>query len=416
MMKDIRVISMISSQQQYKINSSIIFNYLREKGPLSRKQISIDLGISAPVVSKVIEDFINESLVIEKGKVKTKSGKRPIMLEVKGDDIFVIGIDMGKEKLRMALTDFNGSLVERYIGFEMIKNIKNLDKKIANEINFFLKKIKLKKPIKIKDIKGICIGFPASINSINDMIIDGTLYRNWEKLNFIEVLGKEFNVPIYLENDVNLSAIAEKRFGKGKKFKNIIFMEISNGIGVGIIIDNYIHRGSKGSAGEIAFKIINGENLSFKLKNKGFFEKYASMEGLKKSFINAIKDGVESLVKDRVSGNLENIELYMIIEAAEQGDKLSKSILKKEVDLLSLSLIDLILNFDTEIIILGGDILNLPEKEKFILKPIIKNIKNIIPFEIPPIDFSSLDEDTCTIGASDFAINSQITSRFPYKM
>ncbi|GAI67151.1 unnamed protein product, partial [marine sediment metagenome] len=155
---------MISSQQQYKINSSIIFNYLREKGPLSRKQISIDLGISAPVVSKVIEDFINESLVIEKGKVKTKSGKRPIMLEVKGDDIFVIGIDMGKEKLRMALTDFNGSLVERYIGFEMIKNIKNLDKKIANEINFFLKKIKLKKPIKIKDIKGICIGFPASIN------------------------------------------------------------------------------------------------------------------------------------------------------------------------------------------------------------------------------------------------------------
>ena len=84
---------------------------------------------------------------------------------------------------------------------------------------------------------------------------------------------------------------------------------------------------------------------------------------------------MESLVKDRVSGNLENIEPYMIIEAAEQGDKLSKSILKKEVDLLSLSLIDLILNFDTEIIILGGDILNLPEKEKFILKPIIKNIK-----------------------------------------
>lgn len=416
MMKDIRVISMISSQHQYKINSSIIFNYLREKGPLFRKQISIDLGISAPVVSKVIEDFINESLVIEKGKVKTKSGKRPIMLEVKGDDIFVIGIDMGKEKLRMALTDFNGSLVERYIGFEMIKNIKNLDKKIANEIKIFLKKIKLKKPIKIKDIKGICIGFPASINSINNTIIDGTLYRNWGKLNFIEVLGKEFNVPIYLENDVNLSAIAEKRFGKGKKFKNIIFMEISDGIGVGIIIDDYIYRGSKGSAGEIAFKIINRENLSFKLKNKGFFEKYASMEGLKKSFINAIKDGVESLVKDRVSCNLENIEPYMIIEAAEQGDKLSKSILKKEVDSLSLSLIDLILNFDTEIIILGGDILNLPEKDKFILKPIIKNIKNIIPFEIPPIDFSSLGEDACTIGASDFAINSQITSRFPYKM
>jgi predicted NBD/HSP70 family sugar kinase len=415
-MKDIRVTSTISSQQQYKINSSIIFNYLRDKSPLSRKQISNNLGVSAPVVSKVIEVLINEGLVVEKGKVKTQRGKRPIILEIKGDDKFVIGIDLGKEKLRMSLTDFSGVMVERYVGFEMVKDIENLDKKIANEVKKFLSKTKFKKPVKMKDIKSICIGFPASINPINGMIVEGTLYRNWGNLNLKEVLEKKFNIPIYIENDVNLSSIAEKRFGKGKKFKNIIFMEISNGIGIGIILEDYIYKGSKGSAGEIAYKIIGRENLGFKIKNKGFFEKYASMEGLKNIFINAIKDGMESSVKDIVSDNLKNIEPYMIIDAVNQGDKLSKNILEEVLDLLSLSLIDLILILDPEIIVLGGDILNLPKKEDFLLKPIIKNLKNIIPFEIPLIEFSSMGEDACIIGASDFAINSQIISRFPYKI
>ncbi|MEA2015400.1 MAG: ROK family protein [Actinomycetota bacterium] len=339
-----------------------------------------------------------------------------MMLEIKGDNNFVIGIDMGKEELIIVLANFNGKIIKKYQGFKMIKNIKNLDIKIANEIKKFLKEDDSKKPVRLNDIKGICIGFSASIDIRSGKIINSVLSRNWEGLAFETVLGREFKVPIYLENDVNLSAIAEKRFGKGKNSKNIIFMEISNGIGVGIIIDDFIYRGSRGTAGEIAYKIIGIENLSFNIEDKGFFESYASMEGFKKRFVDEVRNGMESIVKSRVRGKLEKIEPYMIVEAAKKGDKLSKNFLKKEVDLLSISLIDLILNFDPEIIVLGGDILKLPMKEDYILKPIIENVKNIIPFEIPAIDFSSLDEDACIIGAADFAINSQVVRRFPYKI
>jgi len=413
-LKNIKITKPVSSKQQFKINSSVILNYLRENSPISRKQISNDLRVSGPVVTKAIENFINEGLVNEIGKVKTKSGKRPTMLEFNGSDSFVIGIDLGKEELRMALIDFNGKLVEKYIGFEIKQDISNLDKKICNEIKKFLKKIKNKKFLRQENIKGICIGFPSSINKKSGKIIKGTLYRNWTGLNFEDVLENEFNAPIYIENDVNLSAVAENKFGKGKEYKDIVFIEVSNGIGVGIIIEDHIFQGSKGSAGEIAYKIINRKNLEYKLTDKGFFEANASMEVLREKIIEIKKGKEKSFDKDEL--NNEKKELYKNMEKMINDSKPFKEVLNRAIELLSICLIDLTLILDPGIIVIGGDILNLPLKNKNLLKPLTENLNKIVPFKAPKIEFSSIGEDACVIGASDYAIDSEIIKKFPYEI
>ncbi|GAI21683.1 unnamed protein product, partial [marine sediment metagenome] len=138
-------------------------------------------------------------------------------------------------------------------------------------------------------LKAICVGVPAVIDIGTGKIISAPLYGNWKDLNLKEILESEFNIPVYIENDVNLSALGEKHYGEGKNFKDFIFVEISNGIGAGIIIDNHLFRGSIGSAGEIGFTIINIENLGFKVKNKGFLEKFASVESIKKKAIREIR-------------------------------------------------------------------------------------------------------------------------------
>ena len=83
-----------SSKLQSKINTSIIFNYIREYGPMSRIKISEDLGISPSAVSRVVDKLIREGYIVEAGKVKTKStkgGKRPTLLEVRKDIGYVVG-------------------------------------------------------------------------------------------------------------------------------------------------------------------------------------------------------------------------------------------------------------------------------------------------------------------------------------
>ena len=404
-----------SAELQYKINISIIFNYIRENEPISRIRIANNLKISPSAVSRVIGKLIEDGYVVEADKLKTKGGKRPTLIKIKQDKGFVIGIDLGKEKFKLALTGFNGEIIEKYRGFK-ISNDKNIAEKIINEIKKILSKYHQDKKLKQDNLKAICVGIPAAIDIDNGKIISAPLYGEWKDLNLKEILGSEFNIPIYVENDVNLSALGEKHYGEGKNFRDFIFVEISNGIGAGIIIDKHLFRGSLGSAGEVGFTIINADNLGFKVKNKGFLEKFASVESIKKKAIREIRKGRKTIITKMVKNDIEKIEPYMVCEAAISGDELANGIITETVNFLSIGIINLILIQNPQIIVLGGDICNLPEVSRLFLEPIIEKIRSSIPFEIPEIKLSLLGEDAGVVGASFQAVESLLMNKFPYKI
>jgi glucokinase len=404
-----------SAELQYKINISIIFNYIRENEPISRIRIANNLKISPSAVSRVIGKLIEDGYVVEADKLKTKGGKRPTLIKIKQDKGFVIGMDLGKEKFKLALTGFNGEIIEKYRGFK-ISNDKNIAEKIINEIKKILSKYHQDKKLKQDNLKAICVGIPAAIDIDNGKIISAPLYGEWKDLNLKEILGSEFNIPIYVENDVNLSALGEKHYGEGKNFRDFIFVEISNGIGAGIIIDKHLFRGSLGSAGEVGFTIINADNLGFKVKNKGFLEKFASVESIKKKAIREIRKGRKTIITKMVKNDIEKIEPYMVCEAAISGDELANGIITETVNFLSIGIINLILIQNPQIIVLGGDICNLPEVSRLFLEPIIEKIRSSIPFEIPEIKLSLLGEDAGVVGASFQAVESLLMNKFPYKI
>ncbi|MHB8277354.1 MAG: winged helix-turn-helix transcriptional regulator [Candidatus Humimicrobiaceae bacterium] len=108
MRQSFKFVKTASSELQFKINQSIIFNYLRENGPILRTKISRDLKISAPAVSRVVEKLIRDNYVLETRKLETKSGKRPTLFVLNKDKGFVLGIDLGGEKIRMSLMNYSG--------------------------------------------------------------------------------------------------------------------------------------------------------------------------------------------------------------------------------------------------------------------------------------------------------------------
>jgi len=408
-----------SSKLQSKINTSIIFNYIREYGPMSRIKISEDLGISPSAVSRVVDKLIREGYIVEAGKVKTKStkgGKRPTLLEVRKDIGYVVGVDLGKEKLKIAMANFNGEVIDIYKGFR-ISNDKDIAEKVIDEIKKVLVRYQQQySNIKSSDLRAICIGIPANIDKESGRIIGAPLYNEWKDLNFKQIISSEFDVPVCVENDVNLSALGEKYYGKGRNYNNLIFVEISNGIGAGIIIDNQLYRGSEGLAGEIGFTIVDTKNLCFKVKNKGFLEEVISIESIRKKVINEIKNGRETIITGITKDDINLIEPRIIFEAAIQGDKLARDVINEIVDYLSVTIINLILAINPQYIVLGGDICTLPGVERLILEPLREKIKNPIPFKLPEIEMASLGEDAGILGASYNAIDSLIIEKFPYKI
>lgn len=413
--KSFKLLKTASAKLQSQINTSIIFNYINSNAPISRNKISEDLKISRPSVSRIVEGLIKNSYVIETGKLKTKSGKRPTLLEINDKKGFVIGIDLGKEKLKIAITNLNGRSIERYIGFK-ISNNKNIDKKLIIEIRDIINKWGKKSNLDKNTLSAICIGVPANIDIETGKIISAPLYENWKDLNLKEILGKEFDVPVFIENDVNLSALGEKYYGRGRKFKDFVFMEISNGIGTGIIINNHIFRGSYGSAGEIGFTVTNPDDLGSKVKNKGFLEKFASVESIGKEAVKKIKEGGKTLITDLADGDIKKIKPSVVCHAAIRGDYLANNTIGNMVNLLSMGLINLVLILNPQIIVIGGDISNLPEADKLFVKPIVEKVKSSIPFKIPEIEISDFGGNAGIVGASFHAIESLIMSEFPYRI
>jgi len=217
-----------------------------------------------------------------------------------------------------------------------------------------------------------------------------------------------------VENVVRLSALGEKIYGEGKNFKDVVFVEISNGIGAGIIIDNHLIRGTYGSAGEIGLSIIGTENLCFKIRNKGYLESIASVESLKERAIYEINKGKRSLMIDLTNNDLTKLNATFVCTAALNGDKVASDIINDVVKNLSVIIIHLILTLNPQIVILGGDICRLPEVNKLFIDPVANYVKKSIPFAPPKITISSLGEKAGVMGAAFFAIESLLTGEFPY--
>ena len=412
-MKDFKFSRTASAKLQQSINISIILNYLRKNDSKSRSEISRDLKISAPAVSRVIENLKKRKFVKEIKKIKTESGKRPIPLTINGNKGFVIGIDLGKERLRIALVDFSGKFLKKYDGF-IISNKPDIGDKLIKEINKILDDSS--KGLYPGNLLAICMGIPAQIDIGTGKILGGIIYSSWKDLNFKKILSDQYGIPVYIENDVNLSALGEKYHSGENELNNFIFIEISKGIGAGLIIDNNLFRGASGSAGEIGYSIVGKENLDFKIKNKGYLEKFTSVESIKKAAIRKISDGDKSKILGLAKGNIETIEAKTVFSAAISEDGLANKIIKDMVDLLSIIFINLILTLNPNIIIIGGEICKLPQVDRLFLRPLIKRIKKVITFKVPEIKLSALLEDAGITGASFQAIETLTKSEFPYEI
>lgn len=419
MVTNFRFLKTLSSKDQLLINKSIILNYLRENTSASRAKIARDLGISAPTTSKIIDEFISESFVVELGKNISTGGKKATKLGFNTKYGSVIGVDLGKDRIRIARSDMGGQILEKHVGFEIYFKDKDLLEKVKNEIQLFIDNIK---PGKANgnntdmDLKGICIGIPADIDSDSGRVLASSLFVDWQDLNLKEIFSKHFKMKIFVENSKNMSAIGEKYLGGGKQYKNFVNLEIGEGIGAGIIIDDQLYRGSCFSAGEVGFIVESKKGLYSTYKIKGFMEKSASPNILKRDMIKIIESGKKTIVSEMVGNDLNKVSPSIVCEAAVLGDKAAIKIIKNTVENLAIIVLNLALILNPEIIVIGGDILELPEVKKLFIDPIKGFIKNIVPFKLPIIKTASLGVDAGLLGCSVFAINNILGTQYPYKI
>ncbi len=220
-----------------------------------------------------------------------------------------------------------------------------------------------------------------------------------------EQLEEEFQIPIWVENDADLAALGEHRFGAGRGFDRLIYITVSTGIGGGIIINGQFLSGSSVSAAEIGHMVVDPDGPVCNCGGRGHLEALASGTAIARMAVERISQGEPSGISRLVRGDLSRVTAETVVEAAGQGDVTAQAVMRQAGTSLGMAVVSLIHIFDPEVVIIGGGVSNAGE---LILKP----IREVIAQRAMP-DFknrarvvrSALGDDSVILGAVALALD-----------
>jgi len=230
------------------------------------------------------------------------------------------------------------------------------------------------------------VGAPG-ITLRQEGIVKWAFQLRWQDFPLKARLAGRYNLPIAVDNDVNLAALGELWFGAGQNVQNMILVAIGTGIGAGIIIDGALYRGAHEAAGEIGSMLTGREFLGQNYQDFGALESVASGTGIAERARRALKSR-------RSTTGLESLLAEEVFEAARQGQKWARNIIEETVDYLAVAIANLSASFDPEIIILGGGV---SRSADLLVEPILRRVAPCLP-TVPKLVVSSLGRRAAVMG------------------
>jgi glucokinase len=255
----------------------------------------------------------------------------------------ILGLDIGGTKIHGIRMDQSGViyketkiLSEAHLGFKSVfEKIKDIIKDLLD-----------------KSVQGIGIGLAGPLNYEQGIVIEAPNMPGWENIPIKNLLEKEFNLPVQIENDAKCFVLAEHRFGAGKGYANMVGVTIGTGIGGGIIINNQLYRGRDNIAGEIGHMAIKFDLHSCHCGSTGCLERFASGTAILERTIKHIKSG-DFVTELKIKG-LTTRDIYNA--AVKDQDPLALHIVTDTGKYLGIGIANIVNILNPEIIVLGGSV------------------------------------------------------------
>ncbi|HOR41884.1 MAG TPA: ROK family transcriptional regulator [Atribacterota bacterium] len=334
-----------------ELNRSIILKTIRHHGPISRSEIAKINNISPTTVSVAVGRLIKQGLVYEDKPGDSSGGRRPILIRFSPESRYIIGVAISNSSIQIAEMDLAAKPHNL-----AIYPIHNLTGKLFVDYLLDLISQFLNNCPDLAKCMGISIISPGIIN-VEDGIIHENTKLKLKDIPLKEIAEDKFNLKTWIENDANAIALAEKKFGKFKKFKNLIYITIGDGVGAGIIVNGAIYRGGNGGAGEFGHTSIDRNGLYCDCGNRGCLENYISWPAIFSKISSAIEpQGNNTVMLELAKGDIEQVTPSIFLQALEKKDILAEKIMEETAEYLATGIVNLVNLFNPDIIIFGGKV------------------------------------------------------------
>ena len=324
-----------------------IIHYYMANGDATIAEVCKEMNLSIPTVTKLISELQEDGYILDFGKQETSGGRKPSIYGLNPASGYFVGVDILKDQLNLAILDFKGDKIriEQNIPYTLENTPAALDH-LCECINEFINSL----PIPREKILSIGINISGRVNPFA-----GYSYSifYFEEKPLSQILEEKLHIKIYIENDTRSMAYGEYLQGVVKGEKNIIFVNISWGLGIGIIIDGKIYTGKSGFSGEFGHVSAYENEIICHCGKKGCIETEASGSALHRILLERIKNGENSILSNRISSE-DPITLDEIIASVNKEDVLCIEIVEEIGQKLGKQIAGLINLFNPELVIIGG--------------------------------------------------------------
>jgi glucokinase len=280
--------------------------------------------------------------------------------------MYILGIDIGGTRLKVARVDHKGTILDRRI-HQTPKNLDEFSATLTSQVSEL-----------IEGSDGplaVGIGCKGVIDTFSSTVLrqPGT-FNFLEGLNFRKLLHPLFNkpVPVHADNDARVALAGELVWGAAQGKKNVVMLTLGTGVGGAILVEGKILRGETGAAGLLGHLTIDPRGRFCDCGNRGCLETVFSARAIEAEALNAVYCGTESLLTQRFKDDLSSITCQAVFQAAADGDQVALTIRDEATTTLAAAIAGLLHVFDPEVVILGGQI---AEAGDALLDPICDQVK-----------------------------------------
>lgn len=396
-------------------NERVLLERLRASGATSRAELARVTGISKPTVSAALGHLERAGLVRETGEMATASGRgrSAVLYEVDPTAGYVVGIDIGRSRIRVALADLDGTLRGRREVPTAIEETQPADTSSADSIVAtaaeLAREVVAASGLDWDRVVHTVVGTPGVFNPATDEVRYAGSLPGWGRAGVVERLRRELGTSLAVHNDANLAALGEYAFGAGRGCPLLVFLMVGTGVGAGIVVNGEVFAGAHGAAGEVGYLPfppgqlpgqLSGQSADDRGGRSGQSADPAEAEAPHNAFsqrgmLDAAAGG--SAVTDLAAraGSRAIGSPKAVFDAARAGDTAALTAVRAEAGRLAHAVASIAAMLDPALVILGGGI---GDNADLLLEPLYDALEALTPLR-PPVVAGALDGDAVLLGA-----------------
>jgi glucokinase-like ROK family protein len=325
-----------------RLNRLRVIDALRDEGLISRAEIARRTGLSRSTVSSLVSELQADGLVIERPEPAAahgdQGGRPPILLSFDASAGVAVGIDFDHHHLRVAVSDLSSRILaerEQQLDTDHAAH-EGLDA-AAELVGELLAEAGVDEARVIG--AGMCL--PGPVHRPTGVVGSTAILPGWVGVAAADEMHQRLELPILVDNDANLAALAEAAFGAGRDAKDLVYLMISSGIGAGLVLNGRLYRGAEGLAGELGHVLVDADGPVCRCGNRGCLETVAGTDALADLLRRSHGDGLDGRA---------------IVRLAREGDLGCRRVIADAGRAIGKAAATLVNVLNPELLIVGGDL------------------------------------------------------------